>query len=148
MPWMFFPEWALALGSLLGTLRASKSRWASKLKVLARVPRFLLPVDKFPKKAPSAWMSVDMGFVVGATAKAAWAGAGAGVGFSCSVKSCGAYLSMGVMATVNIPIIAPLCVLGAPISPVDGMLCAQVVGGAISAFCCNFDPETGKHDCR
>ncbi|CAE7608959.1 unnamed protein product [Symbiodinium sp. CCMP2592] len=98
-------------------------------------------------KEPTTWMSLDVGFAVGVTAKAAWAGVGAGVGLSCSVSSCAAYLSVGTMTTVNIPTINAVCVFGAPTTP-SGWMCSQVFGASISAFCCNFNVAEGKHDCR
>lgn len=54
-------------------------------------------------RKPSTWLSVDIGFTVGVTVKAAWSGVGAGLGLSCGYSSCVAYLSVGTMTTVNLP---------------------------------------------
>lgn len=97
-------------------------------------------------KKPSTWMSLDVGFEVGATSNAGWVGVALGIGISCGVSKCVAYGSVGTMGTVNLPTINAVCVFGAPYTA-SGWQCSQVFGGAISAFCCNFNVATGKNDC-
>lgn len=98
-------------------------------------------------KKPSTWMSLDVGFAVGATSNTGWVGVALGIGISCGVSKCVAYGSVGTMGTVNLPTINAVCVFGAPYTA-SGWQCSQVFGGAISAFCCNFNVATGKNDCR
>jgi len=107
----------------------------------------LLPTPRVQE--PTTWVSIDIGFAVGQAYDAAWAGAGMGIGMSCGVSSCVTYLAVGVLATVNLPTINPICILGSPWSATTPPFqCSQVFGASISAFCCNLNIVSGKHDCR
>ncbi|CAE7209065.1 unnamed protein product [Symbiodinium pilosum] len=103
-------------------------------------------------KPPVGYVTIDLGFSVGATYKLAWTGLGIGGGFGCgSDGSCSAYLAIGAVGTVNLPTASPLCPLGvtipAPPAPPQ-WTCSQVIGGTISTMCCSMDLRTGKNDCR
>ena len=65
----------------------------------------LLPRLLTKGKKPSTWMSLDVGFAVGATSKTGWVGVALGIGISCGVSKCVAYGSVGTMGTVNLPTI-------------------------------------------
>ena len=65
----------------------------------------LLPRLLTKGKKPSTWMSLDVGFAVGATSNAGWVGVALGIGISCGVSKCVAYGSVGTMGTVNLPTI-------------------------------------------
>jgi len=98
---------------------------------------------------PDVWISIDVAFAVGVNTPASWVGAAVGGGACCSTSSCGAYFSVGILGTVNTPILSPACVFGAVIGdPVTGFKCTQVMGASITAFCCNFNLLTGSNDCR
>ncbi|CAJ1379032.1 unnamed protein product [Effrenium voratum] len=94
---------------------------------------------------PVAFISLDFGFAVGATAKLTWTGVGLGGGVGCNVAGCTAYIVVALIGSVNIPMVTAACPFGATLGSAT---CAQAFGGGISQMCCNMNLQTGGNDCR
>ena len=102
--------------------------------------------DIISKKKPRAFISLDFGFAIGITKKLAWTGVGLGGSVSCdSTGSCGIYITIAPLATVNLPTTSVAC----PMGPNWGAAtCAQAMGAGISTMCCTIGLTNGNNDCR